>query len=399
MAKEDNNEKDISDAAKALGDLRNNEKDISDAVKGLGDLLNNKQAIPNLAKEFQDNINKQWENEREEAQYTKTEVLQMRSDNDSRLYETPDDVNNNYSCVWENGKYGYFIPFEHRGLDYDFIPPPFGGQKDGKGLRFVQKHKKYENKFFLSLELQSRDIIISGFGEYVLENWGKDLLKLCEKYTYAKLQKRIEQWKKDNYPNEINKATKLLLIKDLRESEHDKWDKATISEFFSLKDNDRLNQCMATYFEWIDKLYKDNETPQSPPTLETNVNKPSPEVVEQPKPNANEENKNKLARTIDIDKLKIYFIPTFKGMGNNNINYFDWFIEALKTDRTSTAFAQIALMCYEGNQMNRMKPTTFQGWYKIFCECVGCERKTFDNKNKLRNGINENLKKEFNYLK
>jgi hypothetical protein len=108
-------------------------------------------------------------------------------------------------------------------------------------------------------------------------------------------------------------------------------------------------------------------------------------------------NIGKPQRIIDAEKLKPYFIPTFKGMGNNSINYFDWLITHLQTDRTPKEFARIALMIYESKiALNKTKPNTFKGWYKIFCECVGCEQKSYQPKD-LRNPP-KNLTDLFDYL-
>jgi hypothetical protein len=104
----------------------------------------------------------------------------------------------------------------------------------------------------------------------------------------------------------------------------------------------------------------------------------------------------KFQQVIDTEKLKDYFNSTFKGMGNNNLNYFQSFVSELEKDRTAKAFAQIALMCYDGKQMNHRKPKTWSEWYGIFCECVQCEKKTY--KPKDLNPIPENIEKLFNYL-
>jgi hypothetical protein len=201
-----------------------------------------------LNKQFIDRMNK----DREDAQYSKELVLQMRENKNNRLYKTPEDVNwiNAGGYVWENGKVGYFIPFEHRTLGYDFIQPQFGGgQKDGKGLRFVQVHKDSSKMFAYP---QSNDIIISSFGEYVLENWGKDLPELCQNYITGKYRKHVELWRKENYPNKMNKQTGLQILIDLKEAERDRWGKATIAEFLTADDNEKLNQCMNEYFNQFD---------------------------------------------------------------------------------------------------------------------------------------------------
>jgi hypothetical protein len=101
-------------------------------------------------------------------------------------------------------------------------------------------------------------------------------------------------------------------------------------------------------------------------------------------------------RCIDVKRLKPYFNSTFNGMGNGNISHFDSMIEDLKTKRSAKEFAQIAFMCFDGRQMSSRKANTFENWYAIFCECVGCEKKTYQPKD-LRDP-KDTLKKLFSYL-
>lgn len=114
------------------------------------------------------------------------------------------------------------------------------------------------------------------------------------------------------------------------------------------------------------------------------------------KSNNSKEKIVKPQRTINNEKLKIYFSSTFKGMGNGNINHFDIMIVELNTDRTAKEFAQIALMIYDSNKMNDRKPKSFNKWYESFCECVGCEKKTYK-PNDLK-PLPKNLTKLFSYL-
>jgi hypothetical protein len=73
-------------------------------------------------------------------------------------------------------------------------------------------------------------------------------------------------------------------------------------------------------------------------------------------------------------------------------------IENLKADRIPKEFAQIAVMCYHSGKMSRERPTTFKRWYEIFCECVGCEQKKYDNTKRLINDTSDDLKAIFNFL-
>ena len=108
-------------------------------------------------------------------------------------------------------------------------------------------------------------------------------------------------------------------------------------------------------------------------------------------------NMGKTNRVIDIEKLKKYFTPIFKGRGNG-INNFEQLIVRLEIERTAKEFAQISLMCYESNYMSVEKPKTWNTWYKIFCDCVGCKKSSYDNKNTLRNSINKTLERDFCFL-
>jgi len=129
--------------------------------------------------------------------------------------------------------------------------------------------------------------------------------------------------------------------------------------------------------------------------LDEHVSKNDVSQIQQPSQSTITDNPIRQFTDEQIDLLKIYFVSTFKGAGKN-INYFEMFIEGLKIDRTPKEFAQIAALCYYGEQMNNKKPNTFKRWYKIFCECVGCEIKSYT-PNKLKNP-KEQIKKLFNYL-
>jgi hypothetical protein len=77
--------------------------------------------------------------------------------------------------------------------------------------------------------------------------------------------------------------------------------------------------------------------------------------------------------------LKHYFISSFKGMGNNNVNYFDdCLIPDLKKDRTAKEYATIAKLMFHSREFNKQKkPRSFSKWYEIFCNCLGIEKKTY----------------------
>ena len=120
------------------------------------------------------------------------------------------------------------------------------------------------------------------------------------------------------------------------------------------------------------------------------------QLVEDCKPRKAQPDSDKPQRTINADKIKDYFVPTFKGAGNGNINYFDTMINELKNIRSNREFAQVALMIYRSNKMNIRKPTSFNKWYKLICECFFREKKTYRPHD--MESYPENLIRLFNYL-
>lgn len=103
-------------------------------------------------------------------------------------------------------------------------------------------------------------------------------------------------------------------------------------------------------------------------------------------------------KAIDEEALGKYFKPQFKGMGNINTNYLNAFVDELKTPRTKKELAQIAALCYEGKQMNDRKPQTFAAWRDAFGGIVGYNLKTYNNRKKLLDTMDESLKNLFAYL-
>jgi hypothetical protein len=101
-------------------------------------------------------------------------------------------------------------------------------------------------------------------------------------------------------------------------------------------------------------------------------------------------------RQIDVEKLKAYFINSFKGAGQNQCDYFNPMIEELNRERTGLAFRQISLMIFESNKTTSILPRTFEAWYREFCECVPC--KVVKTAKKRLKPFPENLIKTFYYL-
>jgi hypothetical protein len=107
-------------------------------------------------------------------------------------------------------------------------------------------------------------------------------------------------------------------------------------------------------------------------------------------------NKQFTEREIKVLEFEQYFKPSFRGIGEYDINHFVSLIEDLKQNRSAKEFAEIALLIHESKHMNSRKPVYFTEWYQVFCECVGCKQKKYDPKD-LR-PIRESVKNLFGYL-
>lgn len=105
-------------------------------------------------------------------------------------------------------------------------------------------------------------------------------------------------------------------------------------------------------------------------------------------------------RSIKESELRDYFTPAFKGGGNSHqrIDFFtEYLLPDLKVDRNAKEFARIALMIYNSNVLLRAKrPNTFDGWYRIFCNLIGCEYNAGYKPSKL--AADDVLKRKFDYL-
>lgn len=79
-------------------------------------------------------------------------------------------------------------------------------------------------------------------------------------------------------------------------------------------------------------------------------------------------------RSINEEKLKEYFVATFKGAGKENPNYFEnYLIGDIKEVKSAIGAARMALLIYESDKMIKtQKPNTFIKWYKLFCKMTGC---------------------------
>lgn len=150
--------------------------------------------------------------------------------------------------------------------------------------------------------------------------------------------------------------------------------------------NDFLEEERKLYYPDLELLEKGIKQAKKNLSKERN-NAKNPDIIN---------NEQKQYKEINVEELKLYFKPTFKGIGENSINFFDSLINDLNTNWNPKEFAEIALMIYESNWINDRMPHHFNLWYTKFCNCVGCERKKYSPKD--LKPIRESLQKLFSYL-
>ena len=81
--------------------------------------------------------------------------------------------------------------------------------------------------------------------------------------------------------------------------------------------------------------------------------------------------------------LKDYFVASFLGIGNGNINRFDQLIKELDKPRNGIEFARALFFIYNSKEVNRHKrPEYFSQWLSRWCECFG-RKYTYYRPNKL----------------
>lgn len=132
--------------------------------------------------------------------------------------------------------------------------------------------------------------------------------------------------------------------------------------------------------EWIDDYIKSIKEKIESPNLNNSGQTGAITEIQKEITTAPQQTKQKVNITEEGKEiLKNYFISSFKGMGNNNVNYFDeYLIPDLKKDRTGKEYATIAKLIFHSRELNRQKkPSSFSKWYEIFCNCLGIDKKTY----------------------
>lgn len=100
---------------------------------------------------------------------------------------------------------------------------------------------------------------------------------------------------------------------------------------------------------------------------------------------------------INEEELKKYFTTQFFGGGMSSNKWSLDYLPSLRKQRTTIDYARIALMTYGSKYINkRYKPTTFDEFYRIFCDAVGCQYNKNYKPSKLQ--ATKELTIEFAYL-
>ena len=265
--------------------------------------------------------------------------------------------NETLSNCWVNNKSGQFQYYSNESL----------------GFFYKFKETSLDCTKYLSLDPDTFPIIACGFIAFYIHNWHKD--KPAAEYYTEYYTGLLNEYKKQEAPSPSSIGRNLeneFFVKHEAEERLKIQQSQGIFDYLTEKDKTTINDHIEAYLKYIQMF--------------NTVKKEGKE----------KESADKLQRQIDVKELSKYFKPTFKGMGNGSINYLDIMIDELKTERTAKEFAQIALMIFNSQHLNDRKPPTFENWYKIFCSCIGCEKKTYQPKD-LRSP-KDSLIKLFNYL-
>jgi len=252
---------------------------------------------------------------------------------------------------WPNDKSGGFIDFNNDAL-----------------YRFRETDDNCSS-YLISIQCQKKSpIIAGGIIAWIIKHWGANTKKIFSVYYGI----RLEQYK-----NKCSKEANVLnrnLEHEFKE-QHLRYEKKLIAKskskycYMTKDEKSQIKSYIRHYFDYIEN-HIDGLTKES-------TDKPSKD------------------KKIDEEELGLFFKPTFKGYGNGAIDYFRTLVEELEKKRTNKEFAQIALLIHKSTHMNDRKPRSFEMWYKIFCECVGCEKKTYKPRDLTPPS---NIKTLFNYL-
>ena len=309
----------------------------------------------------------------------------------SRIQDiTSSDANWERSTTWENEKAGSM------GFCPEDCNPAFAGKSNDpiNVLYFIECTPDFNSYKYTEKEWKEKcPIIAKGFIVHYILHKNDKATDIYDGYYYSlrKMYADSESKKPGAHKRNLNDEFYLIHINEEKERIEQS---QSLFDYLTTQDKETILSYVNDYFEYIKK-----ECPQTADGKTDSVDIMKEIVIQDTNPiKSGVSTTQKPKRVIDEKKLEAYFKPVFKGAGNNNINYFRWLVEALNLNRTNKEFAQIALMCYDGGKMNNNKPNTFSEWYRIFCECVGCERKQYNNKKKLYSDTKEALKKQFNYL-
>lgn len=141
-----------------------------------------------------------------------------------------------------------------------------------------------------------------------------------------------------------------------------------------------IDEWCKEYKEWITNYCQEKSTPISHEYQQRDHNNEGEQIE----------------KNIDEEALKKYFIATFKGAGNNALNYFGYLIEDIQKIHNPKDAARMALLIYESDKMIKtQKPNTFREWHRLFCKMTGCD---YNPGYKPSNLDTDKMKLNLNYL-
>ena len=240
----------------------------------------------------------------------------------------------------------------------------------------------YEYGWMKTFKIELNDIEYKREFKKYLKN-----VDLKQKEKYIDLMEFVK-WINICYKLDVFKINKI--VQDYIDVEYVKYKSADYRA--TLNPILKINRMIRYYHDLLIQLNLLSETPEQPPQLTKDL---KTDVQKNPPP-------PKELTPEQIEKLKSYFIPQFKGIGNNT-NYFENLLipdlnNIIKRQKAKEC-AMIAAIIYDCRYFKSTNKPTFNNWRNEFYNIMGIKTHTIYKKSVLEkeNKYNE-LREKFNYL-
>ncbi|MBO5850210.1 MAG: hypothetical protein J6Q47_02900 [Paludibacteraceae bacterium] len=223
--------------------------------------------------------------------------------------------------------------------------------------------------------------VCEGFVAYVIHNYKKiDTNELFDSYT----QLRLEQYK-NSHRHDLDLFKRNLenefFVNFISEEKKRIDNSKNVFEYLPQQEQEIINSYVDAYFEYVGTI------------VNSHIDKSETETENK----ALQGRKSSKSISIDEERLKSYFVASFKGFGNSE-NKFDEFVLDLKSKTwNKREISTIALIIYESKEFNSRTIKTFSKWLEVFCECMNCDKTTY-RKNFLNGTENQDIKRNLDLI-